>query len=314
MFIEAYLMGLRNMVESKNDLERLRFMPQLIEGGVVTDFKGNMIFNTLDCEDTIIFDADRVNNTKRYTSALSRDYFAALDKVIPLLTGGTKGTAEEKTAPQKEYGHDILALVEVGDKKGLRTLLKEYKKVQWSALNEDAVEDAIFDLNDCAADKDVKEARVIITDLVGTDICETETQPVKEIQKAAETIAASTPDNEDEAELLQDLEEAIADEDIEDVKLLLRELGKEHPRYAEFAAVLNAPKAEEPTNDVADDNLITEICEDIDAALADNDTKDAVKFLTELADEAGVDSDVYKEYNLKVNPPKQERTRRNRRG
>lgn len=335
MFIEAYLKGLTNMVESKSDLERLRFMPQKIEGGVVTDFKGNILFKDLDINDTIIFDANRVNDTKRFTAALSRDYFLGLDKVMPLFKKGAS-TGGEAT-PKKEYGADLLECVANGDKKGLRTLLKDYKKTKWANLDDEVIEDAVFDFNDCAGDKDVEGAREILSDLICDDICddicesETDSKASEEAvnadphaQKGAPTghivdASSHTPVDEDEAELLADIEDAIADEDVEDIILLLKELGEKHPLYKKYHDALNAlngvTKEDTPAEDTKKvyDNIITEICEDIDAALADNDLKDAKGILEELADEVGEDSDVYKEYEAKVNPPKKERTRRSRR-
>lgn len=318
MFIEAYLKGLTNMVESKSDLERLRFMPQKIEGGIVTDFKGNVIFKDLDINDIIIFDADRVNDTKRFTAALSRDYFQGLDKVMPLFSRSSTNTdTPTEVEAVVEYGTDIYDAVATGDKKGLRAILRVYKNTKWSGLNEDAIEDAVYDLNDCADDKDVKGAKEIVLDLIGDDICEVEdTKTDDEIDDAGACIKKPTthaePANEDEAELLQDLDEAIADKDWDDVEMLLKELGDKHPRYNDLAANLpGGDKAE--VAEPAEGNVVDEICEDIDAALKEKDIDDAKKYLAELADEAGEASDVYKEYAAKVNPPK-ERARRSRRG
>lgn len=312
MFIEAYLKGLTNMVESKSDLERLRFMPQKIEGGIVTDFKGNILFKDLDINDTIIFDANRVNDTKRFTAALSRDYFQGLDKVMPLFSRGAVDVTEaNEELTVVEYGTDIYDAVAAGDKKHLRAILRVYKNTKWSGLEADAIEDATYDLNDCADDKDVKGAKEIVLALIGDDICEVgdegEMQDVPTSNDKAPAKAREAA-NEDEAELLQDLDEAIADKDWEDVELLLKELGNKHPRYNEFAAKL---PGNDETGEHVEVTVVDEICEDIEAALKDKDVDDAKKYLVELATEAGEDSDVYKEYAAKVTPPT---TRRKRRG
>lgn len=310
MFLKAYLQGLKNMVESKSDLERLRFMPQKIEDGKLVNFEGSTLLGGLNVENREIFNADRVNNTKRYTAALSRDYFIALDGVMHLF-----GDASE-TAPandsKEEYGADILALVEAGDRKGLRSLLKEYKKTKWKSIEDSTLEDDIDDLVDCAADKAVEDARAIIKDIAFIDKDIIDDAPAAPVETKKEEVTTA-PANEDEAELIADLEDALADEDYEDVELLLKELGAGHARYAEFEAKLPSKgKEESKPEESGDDSIIDEICEDIDAALEDGDLKDAKSILEELADEAGKDSDVYKEYEAKVNPPK-ERTRRSRR-
>jgi len=316
MFEGAFLTGYRNMVEAKADIDRLKCMPQRVENGNLLDFSGRVLIGGLDVEDRIIFDADKVNNAKRYTSALSRDYFIAFDELMSLLP--SKGV-EEVNATTEIYGADIYDAVSKGDKKGLRVILKEYKKVKWVALNEDAVEDAIDDIKDCVADKDVEGAKEIVTELIGCDICE-EADEVKEPQKVAkESTKPSTsnhkPANEDEAELLADLEDALSEKDYEDAEMLLKELGDKHPRYAEFFNALPNNKQDDVDSDEKTDDIdvVDEICLDIDDAIADGDLSAAKKFLEELADEAGTDSKEYKEYEVIVNPPK-ERKRRSRRG
>ena len=307
MFVKAFLNGSRQMVEASSDLERLQFMPQKIEGGNVIDFTGRTLFKGLDINDTEIFDASRVNDAKRITAALKRDYFIGLDKVMHLFNDGSSASDLDEGTPAEEYGADIYDAIANGDKKGLRTVLKEYKKVKWAALNEDDVEDAIYDLNDCIVGKDVDSAKEIVTELIGEDICE-----VKETEVKETTESTHTPANEDEAELIVDLEEALADKDYEDVEMLLKELGEKHPRYSEFASRVPGNEDEAPADDSQEYAVITEICEDIDASIKEGDIADAKKFLEELATEAGKDSDVYKEYEAKVNPPKT--TRRKRRG
>jgi len=316
MFTEAFLKTSRNMVEAKSDIERLRFMPQKIEGGKVIDFTGEVLFKVLNTEDVVIFDMERVKKGKRFTTALSRDYFIALDGVMHLFSRDGETSNDE---PKEEYGADIYKAVGDGDKKGLRKILREYVKVKWDGLNEDDIDDAVFDLNDCATGKDVDGAREIVTELIGEDICEVKeeesSEPSTSSTEAPEP-SNHTPANEDEAELLADLDDAVKDEDWEDVETLLNELGEGHPCFMDYKMKLPSNKEDEskPTtcDKDSDAQVITEICEDIDAALGDGDTKDAKKYLEELAAEAGKDSDKYEEYEAKVNPPKKE-TRRSRR-
>lgn len=320
MFEKAFLTGYENMVKSKSDLDRLKCMPQKVEGGVLIDFSGKKLIGGLDVKDMTVCDADRVNEAKRFTPTLSKEYFEGFNKLMSLLGGSD--TDEEDVAVREVYGADIYDAVAAGDKKALREILKEYKKTKWSALDEDDVEDAIDDIKDCLADKDVDGAKEIVNDLIGCDICEDEVSDKGETldvptSNDKEPDPTYTPANEDEAELLMDLEEALADEDYEDVEMLLKELGTDHPRYAEFEAKLPGKgTAADDTNDSDDeeDDVIGEICEDIDAALEDGDTAKAKDFLEELGEEAGTDSDEYKEYEVKVNPPKERTRRLSRRG
>jgi len=315
MFIEAYLMGMTNAVKAKNDLERLRFMPQKVEGGDLINFEGQTLVGHLTINDVVIFDADRVVKATRCTSALQRDYFEALDKVMPLFKDGSKGVEEKNDAPKEVYGADIYDAVEAGDKKALRKVLKQYKRTKWSALDEDVVDDAIFDIIDCIGGDDLDDAIEIVTELIGEDICEVET--TKDEPKATTANSTYVPANEDEADLLLDLEDAVKDEDWDDVELLLKTLPKDHPRYAEFDAHLNEPttgtdaKDEAPVGDdeLTTEEIISEICDDIDVAITNKE--DTKELLAELATEAGEDSEEYKEYSTKCNPPK-ERTRRRR--
>lgn len=324
MFVHAYLKGLTHMVQSKADLERLRFMPQKIENGNLINFEGQVLVGGLDIKDTIIADFDRFATAKRYTVPLANDYFTALESVMSLFVNkvGSEKDSETETSFEEPYGADIYDAVAAGDKKALRKVLKQYKRTKWSALDEDDVEDAIDDIVDCIGENDaVPAAKEIVNNLIGDDICEVAKPNDKEkpIQKDPAVSVQETPADEDEAELLQDLADAVKDEDWDDVEMLLNELGKDHPRYVEFEKHLK-PEAKEDTkpsddndND-NDDDIVDEILDDLEDALKKGDTSNQKEFLAELAKEIGEDDDLYKEYDVKVNPPKQERSRRSRRG
>ena len=326
MFKVAFIQGYKNMVKANNDIDRLQFMPQRIEDGTMYDFKGNTIFKNMDIKDIEIFDLDRVAKASRFTAALSRDYFEALDKVIPLIKkedGRSINQDDEVEEPKAEYASDILDAVEKGDRKTLRALLKGYKANDWAVLDSDKVDDAIFDIMDYIDDKDVKRVKEIINDLISIDAAtfnvEDDEKTVKKETpvKKEETTTKYVPVDEDEEELIADLEEAVEDEDYEDVELLLKELGEDHTMYSHYKSFIpgktkEEPKGEEPTKDDNSD-IIDEICDDIDAALEDNDSLDAKKYLKELAEEAGEDSDIYKEYDAKVHPPKRDRSSRRER-
>lgn len=316
MFIKSYLNTSIEMIKAKNDLERLSFMPQKIESGEVIDFKGNISFKGLDVKDVEVFPAARVNDATRCTSALTRDYFLALDKVMPLFGNGP---AETKQEDDKEYGADILALVEAGDRKGLRSLLKDYKKGKWSSLDEDKLEDDIDDLVDCAVDKAVDDARSIIKDIAFMDLDDVEPT---EMTTTTPTTPADTekkesthkPANEDEAELIADIEGAVSDEDWEDVELLLKELGDKHPRYTEFASKLPSEQDDTKEESKSEGSVIDEILDDLDDALTEKDTTACKEILAELLVETATDDIDYVEYKAKVDALAEpaRRTRRER--
>jgi len=273
------------------------------------------MFGILDgISDTIIIEAARVNDASRCTSALLRDYFVGLDKFTSSLDGDDTTTEDTTSNPLED---ELLDIVAKGDRKAARKVLKELKE-QWFALPEDEVEDAIYDLQDCVADKDVKGAKGILADLGEDDTpvtldtslnnCTQDDNPTKE---------STEPVNEDEADLLADIEDAIKDEDVEDIKLLLKELGSKHPKYKEFEKLLNILEgAGEDTKDdedeLTEEEEIKEICLDIDDAIEDKDAKKQKDFLEELKEVAGEDSKEFKKYDALVNPKTE--TRRSRRG
>jgi len=313
--LKGFLKGFSEIVKAKSDLDRLKYLPQKVEAGEVFDFKGNSMFGILDgISDTVIIEAARVNGASRCTSALLRDYFVGLDEFTSTLDGGDTTTEAVENNPLEA---ELLDIVDKGDRKAARKVLKELKE-QWFALPEDEVEDAIYDLQDCVADKDIDGAKGILADL-GNDDAQKEA-PVKETTKKVEQesktpVESTEPVNEDEADLLADIEDAFKDEDVEDVKLLLKELGVKHSKYAEFEKQL---KTLENLGEVEDDVELTEeeeikeICLDIDDALEDKDAKKQKDFLKELKEFAGEDSEEYKKYDALVNPKTE--TRRPRRG
>ena len=311
--LNAYLKASSLIVRAKSDMDRLRFMPQKIVGGMFIDFKGNDLYpNTNGVQDLVIFDADAVNNATRCTAALLNKYFTALDEVMlnndsddtaldeVMLNNDSDDTAEGRKQDPLYVG--IIKAIGAGDKKAVRDFCKELKE-KWFALDSEMVEDAIDDLKDCVADKDVNEAGAIIAELTDDDVGVTaKEEPVK--------TEASKDDNKT-TELIADLEDAVKDEDFEDVELLLKDLDKAHPRYDEFAGTLKKDEALLEDSDEMSDQEIDELIEDIEAAIKDGDLdgeKDGAKvMLKELVAEVGEkDEDVVKLTAL-VYPPVEEK-------
>jgi len=315
--LKAFLQGYGNIVKAKSDLDRLKFMPQKVEAGEVFDFTGKSCFGKLEgVTDTVIIEAARVNDASRCTSALLRDYFTGLDKFTSSLDGDDT-TTEDTTSNLLEA--ELLDIVVKGDRKAARKVLKELKE-QWFALPEDEVEDAIYDLQDCVADKDVDGAKEILADLGGDGEKGVTFEEPPTIHSDKDLEESTEPVNEDEADLLADIEDAIKDEDVEDVELLLKDLGSKHPRYEEFEkrlAELESKPADGSVDENNGDELteeeeIKEICLDLDDAIEDKDATKQKDFLEELKEVAGEDSEEFKKYDALVNPKTE--TRRSRRG
>lgn len=309
MFLKAFLTGYTDMIKTSNDLDRLKFAPQRVEDGVFYNFQNKDMFagavqglETLNIE---LIPADRVNDTSRFTGALQRDYFAGFDKMmdqIVKLPGGKYETASEDAAPVDVTLDDkILEIVKTGDKKAFRSMRQEIKD-QWFALNDDDVADALLDLADAVADKDVEYAKEILEGLDGN---------------SDETPVATNELTDEESEIIEDIKSAIDDGDEKDFNELISELKEINADLANewadaFAVNVDDPAAENDTPKSEDDSIVDEIIEDLEAALEDGDMDEAKECLEELKEEVGEDSDLYKEYAAKVAPKKS--SRRSRRG
>jgi len=313
---QGFIRGLEGFITAKSDLDRLKHMPQRVEDGRLVNFKGHKLTAKIDgLEDFVIMDADKVNDAKRFTSALLGTYlegFSKLQGVEDCETTPTESTNNEPTLEDL-----LLDAVANGDKKEVRNICKQLKE-QWFALDDDVVEDAIDDIKDCVADKDVKAVEDILNSLE-----EPEQEVVIEKSKSApelvkEIVKEETPTNndEDEEDLLLDIQDAIKDEDIEDVELLLKELGTEHPRYKEFSISLATLKGEDAVIE-PETNEIDDIIADLEDAIKENDIdgeNGAKVILEELKELVGEDDEDYIKYNKIVNPTTTRRNRRERRG
>ena len=314
MFLKAFLTGYTDMVKTSNDLDRLRYAPQRVEAGVFYNFHDTDMFKGavegLEGLTIELIKAERVNDTTRFTGALQRDYFAGFNKMMDLVaktdTGGYTTTSDTDEPVEVTLEDKILEVVKAGDKKAFRSLRKELKD-KWFALDDADVEDAIFDLGDAVADKDVEYAKEILEN-VGEDDA-----PAEEILEnvgeddAPKKTAKLT---EEESEIVEDLKSAIDDGDQKDIDELLAEL--KEVNEALYDEWLPATQVEQPEEDTKEDSsVVDEIIEDLDAAIADGDEDEAKAWLEELADEVGVESDVYKVNADKLAPKK---TRRSRRG
>lgn len=312
MFLKAFLTGYTDIVKTSNDLDRLRFAPQRVEAGVFYNFHNTDMFKGavggLEGLTIELIKAERVNETSRFTGALQRDYFAGFDKMMEQITKlpGGKYTTDAVADEVVEVTLDdkILEIVKSGDKKAFRAMRQEIKD-QWFALNDDDVADAIMDLGDAVADKDVDYAKEILDGLPGNEPTET----VKK-ETPANTVAKEPELTEEEEEIIEDIKSAIDDGDEKDFKELLAELKEINADLAKewSTAFVAAPTADE-VSDKAETSVVDEIVEDLEAALEDGDMEEAKECLEELKDEVGEDSDLYKEYAAKVVPAKRSRRR-----
>lgn len=320
MFLKAFLGGYASMIKTSNDLDRLKYAPQRVEDGVFYNFQNKDMFAGavpgLESLNIEIIDAARVNDTSRFTGALQRDYFAGFDKMmdqIVKLPGGKYETATETAEPVKVTLDDkILEVVKSGDKKAFRAMRQEIKD-QWFALNDDDVADAIMDLSDAVADKDVDYAKEILENLPGNENDTPKSEVVEKKETPKKAAAKEHELTEEESEIIEDIKSAIDDGDEKDFKELLAELKEVNPDLAEewadaFAVNVNDPAADDNKDDEETD-VVDEIIEDLEAALEDGDMDEAKECLEELKEEVGEDSDVYKEYAAKVAPKKRERRR-----
>ena len=343
-----YLTGMKTLATEKNDMDRLKFMPQKIEGQRLVNFHGDYLTTVIDgLEDGEIFDKDKILNGKRCTPALVKSYFESYDKLIT-----TDEEVTETTNDKPTLEDDLLDAVEAGDKKAVRAILKELKE-KWFALDDDKVEEAIDDIKDCVSDKDVKEVEAILDSLEPADedtiLKENiaagkeraklsvakendERKKVKEniaeARKGAKKIHSAkaeegTPTTTDDNDIVLDIVDAIKDEDIKDVEMLLKELGEDHPRYKEFNISLATLKGEDAIIETESDPITND--DDIDAIIGDlEDAIEAKEFegedgakeiLAELLELVGAEDEDYIKYDAIVNPPVEDKkSRRSRRG
>lgn len=299
-FLKAYLAGYESLINTSNDLERLKYGVQRVENGVFYNFKGNDMFKGavkgLESLNIEVLKVERVMETTRFTSALVRDYTAGMKKVLDAITRLDDGSYE--VAPERTILDDLYDIVAKGDMKAYRELRSALKE-KWFALDPS---DLLLDLADMVADKDVAGAK----ELVESFKAEPKEEPVKPEPKESKL-------TDDEFEIIEDIKSAIDDGDEADFKELLKELKElNEDLYKEWKDAFKAsPTTAEPEAD-EDDGVVAEIVEDLDKAVEEGDEDEIKELLEELKEEAGADSDIYKEYAEKCQPKKA--NRRERRG
>lgn len=302
-FLKTYLAGYESLINTSNDLERLKYGVQRVENGVFYNFKGNDMFKGavkgLESLNIEVLKVERVMETTRFTSALVRDYTAGMKKVLDAITRLDDGSYE--VAPERTVLDDLYDIVAKGDMKAYRELRSTLKE-KWFALDPS---DLLLDLADMVADKDVAGAKELVENFEDDD---KEEEPVKPEPKAKESKLT-----DDEFEIIEDIKSAIDDGDEADFKELLKELKElNEDLYKEWKDAFKAsPTTAEPEAD-EDDGVVAEILEDLDKAIEEGDEDEIKELLEELKEEVGADSDTYKEYAEKCQPKKA--NRRERRG
>ena len=297
-FLKAYLAGYESLINTSNDLERLKYGVQRVENGVFYNFKGNDMFKGavkgLESLNVEVLKVERVMETTRFTSALVRDYTAGMKKVLDAITRLDDGSYE--VAPERTILDDLYDIVAKGDMKAYREIRSALKE-KWFALDPS---DLLLDLADMVADKDVKGAKELVENFEDDD---------KDV--AVEPKESKLTD--DEFEIIEDIKSAIDDGDEADFKELLKELKElNEDLYKEWKDAFKAsPTTAEPEAD-EDDGVVAEILEDLDKAIEEGDEDEIKELLEELKEEVGADSDTYKEYAEKCQPKKA--NRRERRG
>ncbi len=310
-FLKAYLAGYESLINTSNDLERLKYGVQRVENGVFYNFKGNDMFKGavkgLESLNVEVLKVERVMETTRFTSALVRDYTAGMKKVLDAITRLDDGSYE--VAPERTILDDLYDIVAKGDMKAYRELRSALKE-KWFALDPS---DLLLDLADMVADKDVAGAKELVENFEDDD---KEEEPVKPELKPepvkAEPKAKESKLTDDEFEIIEDIKSAIDDGDEADFKELLKELKElNEDLYKEWKDAFKAsPTTAEPEEE--DDGVVAEILEDLDKAIEEGDEDEIKELLEELKEEVGADSDTYKEYAEKCQPKKA--NRRERRG
>ena len=306
-FLKAYLAGYESLINTSNDLERLKYGVQRVENGVFYNFKGNDMFKGavkgLESLNIEVLKVERVMDTTRFTSALVRDYTAGMKKVLDAITRLDDGSYE--VAPEGTVLDDLYDIVAKGDMKAYRELRSALKE-KWFALDPS---DLLLDLADMVADKDVAGAKELVESFEDDD----KEEPVKAEPVKPEPKAKESKLTDDEFEIIEDIKSAIDDGDEADFKELLKELKEvNEDLYNEWKDAFKAsPTTAEPEAD-EDDGVVAEILEDLDKAIEEGDEDEIKELLEELKEEVGADSDTYKEYAEKCQPKKA--NRRERRG
>ena len=299
-FLKAYLAGYESLINTSNDLERLKYGVQRVENGVFYNFKGNDMFKGavkgLESLNIEVLKVERVMETTRFTSALVRDYTAGMKKVLDAITRLDDGSYE--VAPERTVLDDLYDIVAKGDMKAYRELRSALKE-KWFALDPS---DLLLDLADMVADKDVAGAKELVENFEDDD---------KEEEPKAKQAEPKEPKlTDDEFEIIEDIKSAIDDGDEADFKELLKELKEvNEDLYNEWKGAFKAEAADEVDED---DGIVAEILEDLDKAIEEGDEDEIKELLEELKEEVGADSDTYKEYAEKCQPKKA--NRRERRG
>lgn len=337
---KSYLQGLKSIVNEKDALSRLKFLPQRVENGVLINFYDKGVFKDTQIgeQDCVIFDKDTVNSASRCTDALINRYFTAFDAFLDKYSDNDEGcgAVNVKVKTIDPIYEALYTAVENKDKKEVKKLCEDLE-AKWFALEPEIVEDALLDIMVCVKTGDVDEVKAIIKDVEGDEFTDdiTNNQVAKEIcedtikggirQAVKETIVKTVieenyqPKDEREEDLIADLEDAIKDEDIEDVKMLLDELGEKHPLYSKYEKALKELEGDKGAKDTStEDDEIEEILADLDDALDAGELEGedgAIAILEELKELVGEDDADYKKYYDLVYPPKKEReSRRERRG
>lgn len=300
-FLKAYLAGYESLINTSNDLERLKYGVQRVENGVFYNFKGNDMFKGavkgLESLNVEVLKVERVMETTRFTSALVRDYTAGMKKVLDAITRLDDGSYE--VAPERTVLDDLYDIVAKGDMKAYREIRSALKE-KWFALDPS---DLLLDLADMVADKDVAGAKELVENFEDDD---KEEEPVKPKAKESKL-------TDDEFEIIEDIKSAIDDGDEADFKELLKELKElNEDLYKEWKDAFKASPTTAEPEAVEDDGVVAEILEDLDKAIEEGDEDEIKELLEELKEEVGADSDTYKEYAEKCQPKKV--NRRERRG
>lgn len=305
-FLKAYLAGYESLINTSNDLERLKYGVQRVENGVFYNFKGNDMFKGavkgLESLNIEVLKVERVMDTTRFTSALVRDYTAGMKKVLDAITRLDDGSYE--VAPERTVLDDLYDIVAKGDMKAYRELRSALKE-KWFALDPS---DLLLDLADMVADKDVAGAKELVENFEDDDkeVAAVEPEPKA---KQAEPKAEESKLTDEEFEIIEDIKSAIDDGDEADFKELLKELKEVNEGlYEEWKGAFKAS----PTEADEDDGVVAEILEDLDKAIEEGDEDEIKELLEELKEEVGADSDTYKEYAEKCQP--KTKNRRERRG
>lgn len=249
---EGIVATLRQIKTSADKLDFITLMiPQKIENGKLYNFKGKEI-GAFDADDQELVDASRVLEATKVTDALMNDVFNPLNKLFG--SAGERDTAKESDEE-------------------LRPDTDENDMDDIPAIDEEDILDALED----ALDKgDATEARKQLALLPKSN---DEYDDMKKL--VDELVAKSEPKIDD---FIEDIEDALEDNDFEDAYAILKEMGRKHPKHKEMKQKIEdaeaaATKKDEPTD----------LVDDIEDAIEDGDIDAAKKLLEKL----GEDHDEY---------------------